>query len=98
MKLRIARKMDLGDWKRRERDNRANHKRPWWTVYNGDQLLRAERRLSRSWRTHVVRTVDDEGRKWLTVGDVPDFFVFNRVHSRRIRRGALRRNRPEKYA
>lgn len=94
MKLRIARKMDLGGWKRRKRDDRGNAKRPWWTVYNGDQLARAEARLRRSWQTACPPFVDEDGRRCRKITE--DFYRMNRVHSRRIRRGSLRREWPER--
>ncbi len=85
MKLRIARKMDTGDWKRLRRG--VHDKRRWWTVYSNDQLLRAERRLRRSWSTRCP--VQADGRRNLT----PDWFAANRVESRRVRQAVLRRYR-----
>lgn len=86
MKLRIARKMDRGWWKRRAIDDRD--KRPWHSVYTDDQLARAERRLRKSWHTHRVVTVNEEGQRVSTV--TLDWFAANRVNSRRIRQRALR--------
>lgn len=85
MKLRIARKMDTGDWKRRARVR--PDKRKWWAVYTDDQLRRAVVRLRRSWiRCSPVingyRNVEGT-----------DYFAMNRVESRLVRQRALRRFR-----
>lgn len=85
MKLRIARKMDTGDWKRRARVR--SDKRKWWAVYTDDQLRRAVVRLRRSWiRCSPVingyRNVEGT-----------DYFAMNRVESRLVRQRALRRFR-----
>jgi hypothetical protein len=84
MKLRIARKMDRGFWKRRALEDKD--KRVWWQVYTEDQLLRAERRLRKSWRTHCPLQVrDGVSFRWLT----EDFYRANRVMSRRTRQHVI---------
>jgi hypothetical protein len=84
VRLRIARKMDTGSWKRKRRDH---DKRVWWQVYTDEQLQRAKCRLQKSWlrRSPVVDGMRNvEGT---------DFFAMNRVESRLIRQRALRRLR-----
>lgn len=89
MRLRIARKMDRGWWKRRAIDDRD--KRPWYAVYTDEQLDRAERRLRKSWHTHRVVTVNEDGQRSSTI--TLDWYAANRVRTRRIRQGVLRRSR-----
>lgn len=84
MKLRIARKMDTGDWKRRARG--IVDKRPWWSVYTDEQLRRAERRLRRSHRTRCPVIAGVQAVH-------PDYFAANRVHARHVQQRALRRHR-----
>lgn len=88
MRLRIARKMDTGDWRRRERqaDRKPDH-RPWWSVYNAPQLERAERRLRKRWRRSCPAAIDDRGIKYRDVSD--DFFAANRIEARRQQQTAL---------
>jgi hypothetical protein len=85
MRLRVARKMDRGYWKRRAVDDKD--KRTWWRVYTDDQLRRAEIRLRRSWGTRCP--VEPDGERALTL----DWFAANRVQSRRARQRALRKIR-----
>jgi hypothetical protein len=86
MKLRIARKMDIGNWKRRKHDDRD--KRSWWQVYTDDQLRRAMDRLRRSWHTRCPPIHIEEGKSVRAL--VPDFFALNRVESRLVRQRAIR--------
>lgn len=89
MKLRIARKMDMTP--KHVAPNRKRDRRVWWRAYSVDQLLNAERRLRRSWSTHSP-VVD--GHRNVT----PDFFAMNRVHSRRVRQGAINKLNRERKA
>lgn len=93
MRLRVARKIDRGSWKRRKRDNRD--KRVWWATYTDEQLCAAIRRLRRSWVTHRKSSVDSSGRRSWSL--VPDWFASNRIESRLIRQVTIRNmRRPEK--
>lgn len=84
MKLRIARKMDTGSWK--QRDRKDKDKRTWWKVYTNDQLQQAMYRLRRSWsrRNPVI-----DG--WRNV-EGTDFFAMNRVESRLIRQKIINKS------
>jgi hypothetical protein len=88
VKLRIARKMDLGSWKQWARADRD--KRVWWTVYTEEQLRRAELRLRKSWQTRCP--VRPDGSRSVS----PDFFAANRIESRLARQRAIRRVRDER--
>jgi hypothetical protein len=92
VKLRIARKMDMGYWKRRKRDDRRNAKRPWWSVYSDDQLKRAHARLRKSWLHRSPPAVDGMRNVRGT-----DYFAMYRVESRMIRQRTLKREWPDKY-
>lgn len=90
VKLRIARKMDQTP--RHIAPNRRRDKRTWYLVYNDDQLRRAKKRLSRSWRTRSPIEID--GTR--SVG--PDFFAYNRVESRLIRQTTIAKMKRDRLA
>lgn len=87
MRLRIARKMDRGFWKRRAIDDKD--KRTWWAVYRDDQLERALRRLRKSWTSRRTKGYTSDGKLWWSLTD--DWFRGNRVESRLIRQRTIRR-------
>ena len=86
MKLRTARKMDQHP--PHAYPNKRADKRVWWTVYNVDQLQRAEMRLRRAWQR---RNPSVDGNRKVD----PDFFAMNRVESRRIRQAVICRLKRE---
>jgi hypothetical protein len=82
--------MDTGDWRRVKRnESRSPDHRPWWAIYSDDQLLRAERRLAKAWRTRCP--LQPDGSRAVNA----DYFASNRVQSRRQRQAALRRWRAQ---